>query len=210
MLWLALAGLLFGFMGSIPVAGPVAILVVTRSLNGQARSGILVGVGSALSEATYAFLAYLGFSVFLADLPLIVPISRAVATLILLVLGVLLLRYRPPEALAAPRTRLAGSLALGFTISALNPTLIVTWTAALGMVASMDLVEFERQGSLAFALGVALGIASGYLLVGLLVDHFRERFSTRTILRIHRFMGLFVLGLAALFAVAFLRGLTAA
>lgn len=141
MLWVALTGLLFGFLGSVPVAGPVAILVVTRSLRGHARSGILVGVGSALSEAIYAFLAYLGFSVFLADQPLVVPVARAVATLILLVLGILLLRYRPPEELAEPRSRIAGSLALGFTISALNPTRIVTWTTALGIVASTGFIE---------------------------------------------------------------------
>jgi threonine/homoserine/homoserine lactone efflux protein len=206
MLWVALAGLLLGFASSFPVAGPVAILVVTRSLQGHARSGILIGVGSALSEASYALLAYLGFSVFLADLPLVVPISRAVATVILVVLGILLLRYHPPERFEAPRTRSAGHLMLGFTISALNPTLIVTWTAALGVIASTGLVEFDRTAAPAFAIGVAVGIAGWYTVEGLLVGHYRERFRPATIRRLHRIMGLFVLGLSLFFAVALIRG----
>ena len=58
MLWVALAGFARGFIGSMPVAGPVAVLVVSRSLEGRLRDGALIGLGSALAEGAYAFLAY--------------------------------------------------------------------------------------------------------------------------------------------------------
>ena len=49
MLTAALIGFCFGFFGSIPVAGPIAALVLKRGLTGRFRSAALVGAGGAIA-----------------------------------------------------------------------------------------------------------------------------------------------------------------
>lgn len=209
MLPAALAGFLAGFVGSIPVAGPIAVLVVARSLQGRLRESILIGCGAAIPEAAYAFLAYWGFASFLADAPLVVPVSRAVGALILFFLAFTLARYEPPadpELAPVPRPRQgAGSFFMGFTIAALNPTLIVTWAAVLSMVASMDLLVLAPETALPFSAAAAVGMASWCVLMTAVIGRFRERLSPHMITRVHRVMAALVLGLAVVFAVAFVR-----
>ena len=208
MLQAALAGFLAGFVGSMPVAGPIAVLVVARSLQDRLREAILIGCGAAVPEAGYAFLAYWGFASFLADAPLVVPITRCVGALILLFLAVALVRYQPPAdpdlaPVPVPR-RGAGPVFLGFTIAALNPTLIVTWAAVLSMVASMGLLELAPELALPFSAAAAVGMASWCVLMATAIARFRKRLSQQMIMRIHRVMGVLVFGLAIVFAVAFL------
>lgn len=204
MLPAALAGFLAGFLGSIPVAGPIAVLVVTRSLQGRLREAILIGCGAALPEAAYAFLAYWGFASFLADAPLVVPISRALGALILFFLAYALARYQPPVPM--PR-RGAGSFFMGFTIAALNPTLIVTWAAVLSLVASLDLLDLAPEMALPFSAAAAVGMSSWCVLMTVVIGRFRDRLSQEVIMRVHRVMALLVFGLAIVFAVAFVESL---
>ena len=74
-----LAGIVAAFIASMPVAGPVAALIVRHALEGRPRSALMLGLGTGLAEGIYAFLALWGFSTFLADYPIIIPISKIVA-----------------------------------------------------------------------------------------------------------------------------------
>jgi len=206
-----IAGFLAGFVGSMPVAGPIAVLVVARSLQNRVREALLIGWGAAVPEAAYAFLAYWGYASFLADVSFLVPLSRGIATAILVFLSYALVRYRPPadpELAPVPVVRGgARSFAMGFTIAALNPTLIVTWTAVLSVVASMDVMVLEKSMALPFSAAAALGMASWCAIAALLVNKFRKRLSQDVIMKVHRVMGVLVFVLAAFFAVAFFQSL---
>jgi len=207
MFWIALTGYLFGFVGSIPVAGPVAVLVVARGLDGRLRDGTLIGLGAAVAEACYAFLAYRGFSVYLIEVPMIAHVSRGVGTAVLATVGILLLRHRHQGAGPRADTSESTSLALGFSISALNPTLIFTWATAVGVFASVGGVDARPSAAVAFALGVGIGSASWFTIAVRLVDRFRSRVSDDAIARCHRVFGYFVVCLAAALGVAFVHGL---
>ena len=50
MLIAALSGLVAAFIASMPVAGPVAALIVRHALEGRARSGVALGCGTGLAE----------------------------------------------------------------------------------------------------------------------------------------------------------------
>lgn len=211
MLEALVAGFLAGFFGSMPVAGPIAVLVVARSLQDRMREAVLIGWGAALPEAAYAFLAYWGFASFLADKPFLVPLSRGIATAILVFLAFGLARYRPPadpDLAPVPQPRKgAGSFAMGFTIAALNPTLILTWTAVLSLVASLGILELSPDMALPFSAAAALGMGAWCSLAVWLINRFRARLSHEVIMKIHRWMAVLVFGLAVFFAVAFVRSL---
>jgi len=212
MLIAVIVGFLFGFIGSMPVAGPIAALVFSRGIDGRFRSGLSIAAGGALAEGIYAFLAFWGFAELLAHYPVLVPISRAVAVVVLTALGIIFLRRRPRTKKAAPNKRadsFGSSLALGFTITALNPTLIATWSAAATTLFSTGLVAFRSSLALPFGLAACAGIVSWFALLLWLVRRYRSRFSDTTLNRVIQVMGIFLLGVAVYFVVLLVQGLMA-
>lgn len=197
-------GFLFGFIGSMPVAGPIAALVFARGLQGRLSSAAAIAVGGALAEAIYAFLAFWGFAALLAKYPLVVPISRGVAALVLIVLGVIFARHRAPEEAPETRNGWGGGLALGFTITALNPTLIATWSAATTTLYSTGWVRFTPAVAPVFAAGACVGIAGWFGVLLLLLRRYRDRFRANVLTTVIRAMGFFLVavGLWFLFSLA--------
>ena len=197
----ALIGFLFGFIGSMPVAGPIAALVFARALQGRMRSGLRIAMGGAVAEAAYAALAFWGFAELLEQYPWVQQVSNAAAAVILTVLGILFVRHKPGEPQESPEEDQPRSgFLLGFTITALNPTLIATWAAAAAMLLSTGLVAFEGAHALPFSVGAMVGIVAWFATLLRLVAHFRERFSYATLARVIRAMGWFLLVVGAWFA----------
>jgi len=206
MLIAALIGFAFGFIGSVPVGGPIAVLVFTRGIEGRFRSGVAIAAGAALAEGIYAFLAFWGFSTFLARYEIVVPISRAAAALILAVLGVLFVGKRQrPEGTAPPPENHGASVVLGFTITALNPTLIATWTAAVTTLFSTGLVSFAPRLAWPFASAAIVGICAWFGLLLALLRLARRKFCQATLDRVIRAMGVLLLALSVWFAVELVR-----
>lgn len=204
----ALIGFAFGFVGSMPVAGPIAVLVFARGIENRFRSGFAIAVGGALAEGIYACLAFWGFSQLLTRYSFILPASRAVAAGILIALGVIFLRKKPtPKEPPKTREGFGGGFLLGFMICGLNPTLIATWSAASATLFSTGLVSFDPQLALPFGVSAILGIVVWFGLLLFLVHRYRGRFSQRTLDKIIRVMGVFVLAIGLWFLVLFVRGL---
>lgn len=207
----SLFGFLLGFVGSVPVAGPISALVVERGVQGRFKAGAFIALGGGVVEAIYAFLAFWGFSTFLSEYPIIVPISRGVGAVVLLVLGLSFLLKKPsdPEAPRAYRDSKRGSFLLGAWICAINPTLIATWSAAVTTLYSSGVISFEEGGhALPFALGCATGISSWFLLLLAIIRRYRQRFSPHALARLVNAIGVLLLGLSIWFAVRFVRYFT--
>jgi threonine/homoserine/homoserine lactone efflux protein len=197
-------GFLFGFIGSMPVAGPVSILVLERGLSRRYRSGLYLAAGAALAESVYAFLAFFGLTALLHRYPAVAPLSQAAGAVILLVLGVALVRRgHPREPARAHRPAAHGDAVLGFTITALNPTLIATWSAAVTTLHGTGLVRASTGLALPFSLAVCVGIVAWFAVLLALVKRFGEKMSQRTIVVMVRVMGVMLLGLAVWFGVQF-------
>lgn len=197
----ALIGFCFGFFGSVPVAGPIAALVLQRGLVGRFRAGALIGAGAAVAEAGYAFLAFWGFSTFLVKYPIVEPISRIAAALILVGLGISFARYRQAQGAEDKKSKdtVLGSLSLGFTITALNPTLIATWTAATTTLYSADLIKLEPSSAPFFAGGSLVGIGGWFALLTWLLRRYRGRFKEETLTIVVRVVGAFIVVLGLYF-----------
>lgn len=202
MLLAALIGFGFGFVGSMPIAGPIAVIVFARSLDARYRSALGVGLGCAIAESVYATLAFFGFSALLAEHAWIEPVSRGVAAAILLGLGLSFLLRKPTgEAPAERGAAGARSFLLGLSITALNPTLIATWTGAVTTLAGTGAVAVDAGLAPAFGLAAGLGIFSWYLVLVVLVRRFRDRFRRETLDRVLRVFGVFVMGVGVWFAI---------
>ena len=176
-----LMGFAFGYLGSMPVAGPISVLVLHLGLTQHPRHGLWVAVGGALAESGYALLAFWGLSAVLARYPMILPAARAVGAVLLLGLGLAMMLMRSPAAAAPPpQSQPRGqkrSFVLGFLITALNPTLIVTWTAAVAALNSTGLLVMDRTTALPFAAAVGLGIIAWFLTLLWLAGKWRTRVS---------------------------------
>jgi threonine/homoserine/homoserine lactone efflux protein len=203
----ALLGFLFGFVGSMPVAGPVAVIVFGRGIEDRGRSALYVAIGSAFAESVYAYLAFWGFSAFLTRYRWIEAVSTAAAALILSGLGLrfMLKRAKPERPADAPPPHVGKkrNFFLGFMLTALNPTLIATWTAAVTTVYSLQIVNFDEHGALPFSLGAMTGIITWFATLLWLLKRFRSIASPRSLNRVLRVMGCFLLLLGVGIAVRF-------
>jgi threonine/homoserine/homoserine lactone efflux protein len=194
----------------MPVAGPIAVLVFGRGLEGRLRSGVYLACGAAIAESVYAYFAFWGIGSLLTSHRWIDLGSRALAAVILIALGArfAFVRNRQEKAqLAIERPNVGNkrSFLLGFTITALNPALIATWSAAVATLHSSDVISFSAANALPFSLGVVVGIASWFSILLFLLGRFRGRFQRSTLDRLIRVMGYFLIGLGLYFGMKFVR-----
>jgi len=189
-------GFLFGFIGSMPLAGPIALLVFGRGVRGAFRSGLAIAGGSALAESGYAFLAYWGIGELLSRHAELVLASRGLAAAVLGGLGLYFTFYpaRADEAMEALPVR--SSFVLGLGVTALNPTFIATWALAVTLLHSTGLVPPTLLAAAPFAVGVGLGILSWFALMLELIRRYRSRFQAETLARLLQAVGAVLLAMA--------------
>jgi threonine/homoserine/homoserine lactone efflux protein len=158
-----LLGALFGFFGAIPVAGPVSAMIVKLGLQRRESEGRLLAAGAALAEAVYVLLACLGYATLLQGFPVVDTLARSLASLILTGLGLYFV-FKAGSIKSSPdhppnqNPLKKGPFGIGFLISILNPTLMVTWTTVLAWIHGWRMIELAVLESTAFATGAGIGI----------------------------------------------------
>ena len=202
----AVIGFAFGFIGSMPIAGPIAALVFYRGLEDRTRGAIALAFGASIAEAVYAGLAFWGFAELITEYHWIDPLSRGAAAVILLFVGfhfTFRLRSRPKRASSNPRVGQKRSFLLGFTITALNPALIATWTGAVTAVHSFGFVQVDASAALPFALSACLGLTTWFAVLLALLAKYKDRFRRDTLEAAIRVTGVGLIGLGLYFGYRF-------
>jgi len=184
-------GFAFGFIGSVPVAGPISVLVLHLGLLHDPRHALYVALGGALAEGLYALLAFWGLSELLTHFPVVLPAARWVGAGLILALGLVLLLTRTGTAAPreGPRRGSKRSFALGFLVTAVNPTLLVTWTAALTALHATGLLAMSHAQALPFAAAAGAGIVAWFSTLLWLVGKWRSRVSEAALGRFKRGTG---------------------
>jgi threonine/homoserine/homoserine lactone efflux protein len=165
-----LAAFLFGFLTSVPPAGPISALLIRQSAQGEHQHALRIGIGAALVECVFATTAA-GALWFVAErTALIQQVGFIVAALLFPMVGLRLILSKPSPALGAGATR-DGGVWLGASIAALNPAPLLGWGAFVTLLHAGHLAV---NGPLIPLFGLAGGagvLAWNVLLVGLLKRH---------------------------------------
>jgi threonine/homoserine/homoserine lactone efflux protein len=200
-----IVGVVLGYLGSMPVAGPIALLVLGRGLENRARNGLALACGAAIAESIYAYLAFWGFGAVLASYPWVEKGARFAAAIALVALGVHFYRRRHQAEAPAPPTDNSGNkrnFFLGFVITLLNPTLIATWTFTVTTVYSLGLLTFEAEKALPFSLGALSGIVGWFATLLYLLKRFRRAVTQTGLQRALKLVGVVLVVVGIVIGVA--------
>jgi threonine/homoserine/homoserine lactone efflux protein len=180
----------------MPLAGPIALLVLSRATQSRYGEALRIGLGAAAAEGVYAGLAFWGFTTFLARHAVVVPISHGTTALVLGALGIRFMFWAPEKGAHEPKSG-AGTLLFGFWISAINPTLLLTWSAAVAFLYSKGLKEPSAAYAIPFGACAAAGIAGWFILLVALLAKYRGRLPQAALTWTIRVMGLVLVVLGA-------------
>ena len=199
-LFALLAGSIMGFVGSMPIAGPVAVLVLERGLVRRGREGLGVAIGAATAESIYAFLAYWGLGTVLYASPMLLRVSRLVGAGVMITLGIYLAtRKSAPRTLEpdnpVPGGRKRRGFLLGLSVTFLNPTIIVSWTMVTATVHSTGWVAPGLLSAIVFALGVGVGIVVWFATLLHLLHRFQSGLRPQTVDRVLHVTGWLVVAI---------------
>jgi threonine/homoserine/homoserine lactone efflux protein len=185
-----LVGLLAGFVGSMPVAGPTAALVLARALQRRTREAWLIALTAALPEGAYAFMACWGMSAVVERFPALVGASRLLAGVALALVGFWLLRRASSVARVGPGdSQSKRGVAVGLASTAANPGLLVSWSAAVGALHSFGLMPIDERSALPFSVGVTTGVAAWLSVMIRIVATLREHVQSGVLPRLVRGVG---------------------
>ena len=170
------------FFGSMPIAGPIAVAILSLGLQHRTRSAMFVAIGAACAEAIWAFLAFWGFATVLEHFPMLLPATRIAGSALLIGLGIYLAirKNEPAPKVPEPTSHKRRHIVIGFSLTMLNPTLLVTWTAAIGAAHGARLLRVEPNDAWLFACGVGCGVVTWFATMLALLEKFHGRMKPRT------------------------------
>lgn len=147
-----------GFILAMPT-GPVSIVCIRKSLTDRLFVGIAAGMGAALADSLFAFLAIVGLSGFLSTIFSYTRLLRTIGGLLLIGIGV-----KTWQESAIPHIRgqtgqsIISSFATGLFLALSNPLVIIAFAAFFTSYGTNLLDISEKTPNI-----VALGVFSGSL-----------------------------------------------
>jgi threonine/homoserine/homoserine lactone efflux protein len=156
-------GFALSLLGSLPMTGPLALLVLDRVMSGQRRSAIWIALAGALVEGAIAAVVATFLPLVLQHSSSLVRIGRVSGAVVIFIVGLVLL-LRPQTVTEIETGQRRQSVLVGFLATSLNPTLVATWTIAVTALHASGLLEGGFRQGPSFGAGVVLGVL-GWLLM---------------------------------------------
>jgi threonine/homoserine/homoserine lactone efflux protein len=152
---ISIVGLLTGFIFSMPIAGPISILITTNAFKGRLRYCNLVSIGSSLGTFTYAFLAVYGLAKLYRLYQPAIPYLLTIGSVFLVFLGYRIFRTKFDIEQLEEQSHInekikkkhTGGFYTGLIINFLNPTLFIGWLTSTFLVISfVSSLGFDTGG----------------------------------------------------------------
>ncbi len=211
MIAILVLGLALGFLGAVPIAGPISVLVLAQGLRAGFQKAFATAVGGALAEGLYAFLAFWGVRSIMTGSSIAKEASYGITSAMLFVVGILLLKKKKKpleQERLSESTQTKGGFLLGLTVSIFNPTLLFTWAAASQAIISSRLLVIGPWEALPFALGVTTGLICWFFVLLALIARYRTKFRQSSLETAVHWIGLAIMAIAGVFALLQIKSLT--
>jgi threonine/homoserine/homoserine lactone efflux protein len=152
---MSIAGLLAGFIFSMPIAGPISILITSNALKGRIRYCNLVNIGASFADFTYVFVAVYGLTKLYSFYKPVIPYIFSFGAILLCFLGYKIFRTNIDIEHLEDKSHLTekikkkekGAIYTGFMINFFNPTLFIGWlTSSLLVITLLAAMGFHTGG----------------------------------------------------------------
>jgi len=152
---MSIAGLLAGFIFSMPIAGPISILITSNALKGRLRYCNLVNLGASFADFAYVFIAVYGLTKLYSFYKPIIPYIFSFGSVLLIFLGYRIFRTDVDIEHLEDKSHISekikkkerGAFYTGFMINFFNPTLFIGWlTSSLLVITILAAMGFQTGG----------------------------------------------------------------
>ncbi len=152
---ISIAGLIAGFIFSMPIAGPISILVVSNSLKGKLRYCNLLTIGASFADLVYVFIAVYGITSFYAEYKPAIPYIMLGGSAFILYMSYRIftakldLEHIDEKVHVSDRikNRGSGGFYTGLLVNLLNPTLFFGWlTTSFIIISIVSSLGFNTGG----------------------------------------------------------------
>ncbi len=158
---ISIVGLIAGFIFSMPIAGPISILVTSNALKGRLRYCNMATLGASFADFVYVFAAVFGLTNFYTEVKPFFPYILVIGAIFLLYLGIKIARTKVDiehidespaaqhESHMAERIKKQhrGGFWTGFMLNFLNPTLFLGWlTSSFVIISLVSSLGFDVGG----------------------------------------------------------------
>jgi threonine/homoserine/homoserine lactone efflux protein len=141
---ISLVGLLAGFILSMPVAGPISILITSNALKGRRRYCNLATVGASFADFVYVFIAVFGLTKLYSYYKPFIPYLFSAGAVFLILVGYKIFRSKIDIEHLDDKSHLTekikkksrGGFYTGFMLNFLNPSLFLGWLASSFIIIS--------------------------------------------------------------------------
>lgn len=188
---LFITGIVIGVMVSMPL-GPIALLIIQKTVNKNRLSGFISGVGVALSDTFYAIIAGFSLTYIVAILKENQLFFQIFGALALIALGLNIFFKNPIKEVRKFRrkgTNYFQDLVFSFLITISNPLVILVFLAILtgsGVVLSIS----EPYQSFFIIAGIFTGGCLWWLLLTMVIGFFRHKFNLRVLWWFNKIAGI--------------------
>src|SRR5664279_6412753 len=152
---ISIVGFLAGFLFSMPIAGPISILITTNALKGKLRYCYLAALGSSIADFVYVFIAIFGLTSFYSWYKPAIPYVMLAGSFFLLYIGYKVFKTQFDLEKVEDNSKLAeklrqhtgGAFYSGFMINFLNPTLLINWlTSSFFIISFATSIGYDMGG----------------------------------------------------------------
>jgi threonine/homoserine/homoserine lactone efflux protein len=154
-LTISVAGIFAGFILSMPIAGPVSILITSNALKGRLRYCNLASLGASIADFIYVFVAVFGLTKLYSLYKPVIPYILVVGAIFFLYLGIKIIKTNIDIEHLEDKSNLSekikekdrGALYSGFMINFLNPTLFIgVLTSSFFVISLLAALGFHTGG----------------------------------------------------------------
>lgn len=142
-LTILIIGFVAGFILSIPVAGPINILITTNALLGKLRYCIRVAIGASVIEFFYVLIIVFGIVSLYEVYRPFVPYILIIGSLILVIVGIRVMKTKFDlininlKDIVRDRIANKGGFITGILINITNPSLFLGWLSSTFVIFSL-------------------------------------------------------------------------